>query len=161
MKTIVTTFTVFMISVPYAFSQTDARDMCRYKFGLNTPNYFSCLKEEGVYTGSHANVLAPSAPSSEPTAANEPQVLDCIKAPAGIADACDRAFQNEYNPNPGQIPLLRSACIRGAISVKVVNRCLKTFPLNSTKDEKATYDRANCIDEASVDEKNVYYRCPM
>lgn len=86
---------------------------------------------------------------------------DCINAPVGIADACIEAFQPEYNPNPGQTEIVRSGCITSAISVGVVKSCLKKFPLNSTKNEEATYLRSDCIRKLSVDSFNQVFRCPM
>lgn len=85
----------------------------------------------------------------------------CVRTPKGIVEACDHAFEKEFNRNPEQTELLRDSCVEGAVSVKVVSQCLKKFPLHSTKDEQATYDRASCISDLSVDESRTLLRCPM
>lgn len=113
---------------------------------------------------SDATIASCYRSSEDSTASVKPEVsqsLDCIKAPKGIADACLQAFEEEYNPNPGQTELIREDCIRTAISVKLVKACLKKFPLHSTKDEKATYKRLDCIDEAGVGTNRIAFRCPM
>lgn len=99
--------------------------------------------------------------SSSESSQDSKTVSDCIKAPAGIADVCIQAFEPEAHPNPDQVDLLRRSCIEVAISVAVVKKCLKKFPLHKTSDGQGPSDRYSCISDLSVNSKRVVYRCPL
>ncbi len=122
---------------------------------LNSSKYVC----QSVYTGTtvadcYQQSSSTSSTSLAPSSSEDSfDLTDCVKQPKGIAEACLRAFPGEYNINPGQTEIMRDSCTRSALSVAVVNRCLKKIPIEKGQHWEPTYNRANCIDDLSADKK--------